>query len=81
MEWTHAGVVSEEPQPWEVTVQEQFGQDSLPWQEPKAGAVEKHEEEGAAEIKCNKLSLTHVTFPSALLGGDKVNELGKNLSV
>lgn len=56
-------------------------QDSLPWQEPQAGILEKHEEEGIAQIKCYKLSLTHVPFLSALLGGDKVHELGENLSV
>lgn len=67
MGWTHAGEVCEELQQWEMAVQQHFVQDSLPWQEPQAGIVEKHEEEGIVQIKCYKLSLTPVPFPSALL--------------
>ncbi|KAK4827992.1 hypothetical protein QYF61_022694 [Mycteria americana] len=49
--------------PWEGLMLEKFVEDCLLWEGPHAGAVEEHEEEGAAEATCNELTTASIPCP------------------
>lgn len=55
--------------------------DSLLWEKPGAGTWGECEEEGAVELKCYELTVTLTAFPSVLLSGEDIDELGEKLSV
>lgn len=66
---------------WEVPTLELLMKDSLLWEKPAAGTWGECEEEGAVELKCHELTVTLTAFPSVLLSGEDIDELGEKLSV
>jgi len=48
---------------------ERFVENCLPWEGPYTGAGEECEEEGAAETKCDELTITPIPHPPVRLEG------------